>query len=198
MKTPEFIYPLHIDRMNGVPVPEIRQKGCVIWMYGLSGAGKSTLALALRKQLTRQNIFSTIIDGDDLRAGLNSDLAFSEADRKENIRRAAEVAKILVKNDLVVICSLITPMNSYRQLAGEVIGASFIEVFVDCPLEICEQRDVKGLYKKARSGMIRNFTGLDAPFERPEGEHILLNSGSDGIEQCLDQLYAKLLPVITG
>jgi bifunctional enzyme CysN/CysC len=141
----------------------------VAWFTGLSGSGKSTIANEVSVVLTGRGVPHVVLDGDALRLGLNRDLGFSEADRVENIRRAAEVAKLMADSGLTVLVSLISPYRTDREHARDIIGPErFVEVFVDTPLDLCEQRDPKGLYKKARSGLIPNFTGIDAPYEAPE------------------------------
>lgn len=144
------------------------QTGKVIWLTGLSGSGKSTLANTLEMKLNQLNKHTYILDGDNLRLGLNKDLGFNEADRVENIRRVAEVARLMMDAGLIVITAFISPYRSERKMARDLIGANnFFEVFVDTPLEVCEQRDPKGLYKKARDGFLKNMTGIDSPYEAP-------------------------------
>jgi adenylyl-sulfate kinase len=155
------------------------QKGKVIWLTGLSGSGKSTLANMLEVSLHDLKKHTYILDGDNLRLGLNKDLGFSDEDRKENIRRAAEVAKLMMDAGLIVITAFISPFRSERKMARNLVGSeNFIEVFVDTPLEICEQRDPKGLYKKARSGLIRNMTGVSSPYECPENPELIFTQNS--------------------
>jgi len=155
------------------------QKGKVIWLTGLSGSGKSTLANMLEASLYDLKKHTYILDGDNLRLGLNKDLGFSEEDRKENIRRVAEVARLMMDAGLIVITAFISPFQSDRKMARDLVGSeNFIEVFVDTPLEICEERDPKGLYKKARSGLILNMTGISSTYERPESPEILFTQNS--------------------
>ena len=155
-------------------------KGKVIWLTGLSGSGKSTIANALAIELSSRGTLFSIIDGDSLRKGLNRDLGFTNADRVENIRRAAEVAKLQVASGLVAIVALVSPFRGDREDAREIIGASdFVEVFIDAPLEVCEQRDPKGLYKKARLGKIPNFTGIDSPYESPLSAQLVIDTTQD-------------------
>jgi len=165
------------------------QKGMVIWMLGLSGAGKSTLSNLLEKKLTRENTLSIQLDGDELRKGLNSNLGFSMDDRAENIRRAAETAKIMASKGIVVICSFITPLQSHREIAKAILGKLYFEVFVDCPISVCAQRDVKGLYKMAKEKTLKNLTGIGSEFERPTQSELVLTTNEDSLAQCLDQLY---------
>lgn len=140
----------------------------VFWLSGLSGAGKTTLSQEVVPQLRQMGIQAILLDGDRLRSGINRDLGFSAEDRKENLRRFAEISKLFVEEGFVVVVSVISPLQSLRDMAREIIGSGqFFEIFIDSPLEVCEQRDVKGLYKKARAGMIPDFTGISAPFEVP-------------------------------
>lgn len=161
----------------------------VLWFTGLSGAGKSTLAEALSQKMQQNQQKVIILDGDEMRKGLCKGLGFSEADRMENIRRVAEVAKLLITNDIYVICSLISPLQSMRDLAKNIIGeAHFKEVFISAPLETCEKRDVKGLYQKARKGEIKGFTGIDAPFEIPPNADIVIETDKFTLEESVWQL----------
>ena len=167
----------------------LKQHALVVWMVGLSGSGKSTLAKAVEKELYNQGFLTQLLDGDNLRTGINNNLGFSEADRLENIRRAAEVAKLFCNAGLITICSFISPTEEIRTIAKEIIGAQdFTEVYVNAPFEVCEQRDVKGLYKKARNGEIKNFTGLDAPFEAPQNPAIEIRTHEQSMETCVKQL----------
>lgn len=172
-------------------------KAKVLWFVGLSGSGKSTLASALEQKLHTEGIHTYILDGDNIRSGLNKGLTFSDADRKENIRRIAEVAKLFVDAGVVVLTAFISPFRIDRQWTKELIGeADFIEVFVDCPLEICEQRDVKGLYKKARAGEIPKFTGIDSPFEAPQTPDATVPTHLQDLETSVNQLYKLVLQKI--
>ena len=172
-------------------------KGLVIWMFGLSGSGKSTLAQALERKLFENKIHHKLLDGDNLRTGINSNLGFSEEDRKENIRRAAEVSKLFVENGEVVICSLISPTKEIRSMAKEIVGdRDFREVYVKASFETCAKRDVKGLYKKALAGEIKNFTGLDSPFEEPENPFLELDTESKSLEECQNLLLETVLKEI--
>ena len=176
----------------------LKQQGVVVWMTGLSGSGKSTLAQGLEKQLHAQGYYSQLLDGDNIRSGLNKNLGFSEADRTENIRRIAEVARLFLQNGVVTICSFVSPTRKIRALAKEIIGAShFLEVYVNAPLEVCEARDVKGLYKKARAGEIRQFTGIDAPYEPPLSPFIELHTDQVDLNTCTQTLLNSILPIIT-
>ena len=164
----------------------------VLWMTGLSGAGKSTLAYALEKKLQSQNILCEVLDGDNLRNGINSGLGFSENDRLENIRRTAEIAKILCDNNFIVICSLITPENSMRKLASGILGNKFRLIHISTPLTECIRRDVKGLYKKAEAGEIKNFTGISAPFDAPANADFEINTSGKNESESVESLYAFL------
>lgn len=170
----------------------IEQTGLVVWFYGLSGSGKSTLANALELALHQKGKLTYLLDGDNLRQGLNKDLGFSENDRSENIRRNAEVAKLFVDAGIITLAAFITPMQKDRELLKNIIGTNkLITVYVDCPLSICEQRDVKGLYAKARKGEIKNFTGIDAPFEESK-EDIVVNTHLKSVEEIVSKLLSLL------
>lgn len=171
------------------------QRGCVVWMTGLSGSGKSTIAIGLERRLHEQGIFTQVLDGDNVRTGINNNLGFSEADRTENIRRIAEVAKLFAGSGVVTICCFVSPTLAIREQARTIIGAEdFIEVFVDTSLEECERRDVKGLYAKARAGEVKDFTGISAPFEAPERPDVRLETTGREPEATIDDLYEHLLP----
>lgn len=165
----------------------------VVWLTGLSGSGKSTLALGLRKKLEEQNVTSILLDGDHIRKGLCQDLGFSKADRAENIRRVSEVARLMHDTGLVVIVALISPLEVDRENARQIIGdQNFYEVFVECPLDICEKRDVKGLYKKVRNGEIDNFTGISSKYEIPQNPFLIVNTDENSIEDSLNSLYKSV------
>ncbi len=173
----------------------LNQKAVVLWMTGLSGAGKTTLAENLEKELFARGYLAQILDGDNLRSGLNINLGFSESDREENIRRIAEVSKLFLDCGIICINSFISPTNKIRQMAREIIGSeNFIEIFLNASLEVCETRDVKGLYKDARAGKIKSFTGIDSPYEIPENPDIEINSG----ELSEEESTAKCLAAILG
>ena len=185
---------------SSVPAEE-RQKlfghqPLVIWMTGLSGAGKTTLALLLEQQFHSRGIKTALLDGDKLRKGLNKDLDFSAEGRAENVRRTAEVCRILKDAGLVTIASLISPYKKDRDLARSVVGPGFIEVFVDCSIEECERRDVKGLYAKAKGGEVKNFTGVSSDYEKPERPDLIIKTDQVSIQQSLQQLLGFLLPLI--
>lgn len=167
-------------------------QGVVLWFTGLSGSGKSTVAGALEQALHRAGVSTYLLDGDNVRHGLCRDLGFSDGDRKENIRRVGEVAKLMVDAGLVVLTAFISPHRAERQMVRDLLGAGqFVEVFVDTPLAVCEARDPKGLYKKARAGELRNFTGIDSVYEAPDAPEIHL----DG-EQLVTKLSAQLLDLL--
>jgi adenylylsulfate kinase len=174
----------------------LKQRSLVIWMVGLSGSGKSTLATSLERNLHEKGYITMLLDGDNLRTGINNNLGFSEEDRIENIRRAAEVSKLFAQAGIITICSLISPTEKIRAMAKEIIGQDYFEVFVHCPLEECERRDVKGLYAKARRGEIKNFTGIDSPFEHPQNPSLEVRTDLNSIEHCQQQLLEALLPQI--
>ncbi|MEO8446545.1 MAG: adenylyl-sulfate kinase [bacterium] len=167
----------------------------VIWFTGLSGSGKSTLANKLEEKLFEKKILTYLLDGDNIRLGLNKDLGFSEQDRKENIRRIGEVAKLFVDAGMVVLTAFISPFRAERNFVRELMDRNdFIEVFVKCSLDVCEDRDVKGLYKKARSGEIKNFTGIDSPYEDPSDPEIVIDTNKMSPEESVDLLMKFIEP----
>ncbi len=172
-------------------------RGAVVWLTGLSGAGKSTIAQALERELFKRGMHTYVLDGDNVRHGLNSNLGFSPEDRVENIRRVSEVAKLMADSGVVAITAFISPYRMDRRRAREIAlegKAEFLEVFVDAPLEVCEARDPKNLYKKARAGEIRDFTGIDAPYEPPEGPEIIVHTGRQTVDESVATLLEQLLP----
>jgi adenylylsulfate kinase len=173
-------------RMNG-------HKSAILWFTGLSGAGKSTLANKVEEKLFERGIHTYVLDGDNIRHGLNKGLGFSAEDRKENIRRIGEVAKLFVDAGAFVGTAFISPYRSDRDMVRAIVGpGEFIEVYVYAPLEVCEQRDPKGLYKKARAGEIKNFTGIDDPYEAPESPELIINTGDFDLETCAAQVMKYL------
>ena len=177
----------------------LKQKGIMIWFTGLSGSGKSTLAIALERELYKQGILCRILDGDNIRSGINNNLGFSEADRTENIRRIAEVSKLFVDCGIVTIAAFISPTHAIRRMASEIIGEDeFLEVYVSTPIEECERRDVKGLYAKARRGEIKEFTGISSPFEAPEHPFISIDTSRQSLADSVKILLEAVSPKITG
>lgn len=170
----------------------------MIWFTGLSGSGKSTLAVALEKVLFDKGFKTYLLDGDNVRQGLNKDLAFDDGGRIENIRRIGEVANLMLDAGIIVLSAFISPFRSDRELVKKTVGVnSYFEVFVDCPLEVCEQRDVKGLYQKAREGAIKNFTGVDSPYETPINSDIIIKTNELSLTDSLDLLLKEILPRIS-
>ncbi|MED3648291.1 adenylyl-sulfate kinase [Halalkalibacterium halodurans] len=170
-----------------------RLKSCVVWFTGLSGSGKSTLANALDRKLFEEGIHSYVLDGDNIRHGLNAGLGFSEEDRKENIRRIGEVAKLFVDAGVVTSTAFISPFREDRdKVRGILDDGEFIEVYVRCPLETCEKRDPKGLYKKARSGAIPEFTGISSPYEEPVNPELIIDTDQLTVEEAVEKIYAYL------
>ena len=178
------------------------QEPCVVWFTGLSGAGKSTLADTLEARLHADGRHTYLLDGDNLRHGLNRDLGFSAEDRRENIRRVGEVAAMMVDAGLIVIAAFISPFRADRDAIRQLLPGRFIEVHVDTPLEVCERRDPKGLYRKARAGQLKDFTGLDSPFEAPESAELRIDTSrlgvEDAVQQILDHLRGRQYPERAG
>jgi len=168
-------------------------KGAIVWFTGLSGAGKSTLANALEDRLNKMGKRTYVLDGDNVRKGLNKDLGFSDADRVENIRRIGEVSKLMLDAGIIVMTAFISPFRADRDIVRNLVAkGEFIEVYTEADLDICEQRDPKGLYKKARAGEIPEFTGISSPYEAPENPEITINTGDRDIPHCVDELVAYL------
>lgn len=189
------IYPI-FDRMMSRDDKEqlLKQRGMMLWFTGLSGSGKSTVAIALERELHSRGLLCRILDGDNIRSGINNNLGFSAEDRVENIRRIAEVGRLFVDTGIITIAAFISPNNQLREMAAEIIGKDdFVEVFVSTPLEECEKRDVKGLYAKARRGEIKNFTGISAPFEAPEHPDITLDTSKLPVEESVKILLDYVL-----
>lgn len=193
------IYPI-FEKMQGRKEKEelLRQHGLMIWFTGLSGSGKSTIAVALEKALHKQGFLCRILDGDNIRSGINNNLGFSAEDRVENIRRIAEIGKLFVDTGIITLAAFISPSNELRQMAAEIIGKeNFVEVYVSTSLEECERRDVKGLYAKARRGEIKNFTGISAPFEKPLHPDIALDTALLPVEESVQRLLDLILPKVS-
>ncbi len=165
-------------------------------MTGLSGSGKTTIAVALERLLAKQNVLTQILDGDNIRSGINNNLGFTDEDRKENIRRIAEVSKLFVNCGVVTLNCFVSPTKEIRQQAKDILGDDMLEVFVNTPFDECEKRDVKGLYAKARAGEIKNFTGLDAPFEAPKKPFLDVTTVGRSVDDCAFEIYDAVLPLI--
>ncbi|MBD9144665.1 adenylyl-sulfate kinase [Bacteroides clarus] len=192
------IYPI-FDRMLAREDKEelLKQRSAMIWFTGLSGSGKSTIAIALERELHKRGLLCRILDGDNIRSGINNNLGFTEADRIENIRRIAEVSKLFVDTGIITIAAFISPSNDIREMAANIIGKDdFLEVYVSTPIEECERRDVKGLYAKARRGEIKNFTGISAPFEAPAHPALTLDTSALSLEESVNKLLELILPRI--
>ncbi|HEY8804047.1 MAG TPA: adenylyl-sulfate kinase [Clostridium sp.] len=173
----------------------LKQKSKLLWFTGLSGSGKSTVANALDIRLNESGKATYLLDGDNIRLGINSDLGFSIEDRSENIRRIGEIGKLFVDAGLITIACFISPLKANREMVRATLGNDFIEIFVDCPLEECEKRDPKDLYKKARLGVIKEFTGISSPYEKPENPEIVINTDQLSLDECVDKIldYIKCL-----
>ena len=182
---------------NIYPVFDKMLHGLMVWFTGLSGSGKSTVAIALERELQRRGILCRLLDGDNIRTGINNNLGFSEEDRIENIRRIAEVSKLFVDTGIVTLAAFISPMRQMRQMAADIIGRDdFMEIYVSTPVEECERRDVKGLYARARKGEIKNFTGISAPFEAPENPALAIDTSRLSLQQSVEAVLQLILPKI--
>ena len=192
------IYPI-FDRMMGREDKEtlLKQRSVMVWFTGLSGSGKSTIAIALERELHQRGLLCRILDGDNIRSGINNNLGFSPADRVENIRRIAEVSKLFIDTGVITIAAFISPNNELREMASSIIGKeNFLEIYVNTPIEECERRDVKGLYAKARKGEIKDFTGVSAPFEAPEHPALSLDTSVLSLEESVNRLLGLILPKV--
>ena len=192
---------LHIiahDYKIGREEREIRNghRAACLWFTGLSGSGKSTVANVVEQELYNAGLRTYILDGDNIRKGLNKDLNFTEEGRIENIRRIGEVAKLMTDAGIIVLAAFVSPFLKDRQLLRDLLGDSFVEIFVDAPIEVCEQRDVKGLYKKARAGEISNFTGISSPFERPEHPDVHIHTDKQELSDSAKTVLNTVLPKI--
>lgn len=190
----ENIFP-HFDQMISREFRETKlgQRSKVIWLTGLSGSGKSTIGLALEKRLFQENFIAQLLDGDNIRSGINKNLGFSEEDRKENIRRIAEIAKLYLSSGIITINSFISPTAETRNIAKEIVGdGDFLEIYINAPMATCESRDVKGLYKKARAGEIQGFTGVNQAYEEPENPALELRTDVLGVDEAVDILFTFL------
>lgn len=184
------------DKILQRPAKEklLKQHGIVLWFTGLSGSGKTTLAIALEKELSEEGFLTQVLDGDNIRNGINSNLGFSEEDRIENIRRIAEISKLFLNCGIITICCFVSPTRAIRKLAEEIIGENdFIEVYINTPLEVCEKRDVKGLYARARKGEVKDFTGISAPFEPPLHPEIEVRTENKSPQECLKIIFDSVI-----
>lgn len=191
----ENIYPIY-DRMMTRQDKEslLGQRGIMIWFTGLSGSGKSTVAMGVERELHAQGILCRILDGDNVRAGINNNLGFSAEDRIENIRRIAEIGKLFVQTGVVTLACFVSPTNDIRQMAREIVGEEdFLEVYISTPIEECERRDVKGLYARARKGEVKNFTGINAPFEAPVSADIDIDTSKIPLEESVRTLTELII-----
>jgi len=170
----------------------LAQKSKLLWFTGLSGSGKSTVANALDKRLNESGRLTYLLDGDNIRLGINSDLGFSIEDRRENIRRVGEIGKLFVEAGIITLACFISPLKVDRFSLRKSLGEDFIEIYVECPLEECEKRDPKNLYIKARIGEIKNFTGITSPYEKPENPEIVVNTKHESVDQCVDKILDYL------
>lgn len=198
MKQQNNVYPI-FDKMLGRKEKEglLGQHGLMVWFTGLSGSGKSTLAIAIERELQKRGILSEVLDGDNIRSGVNNNLGFSAEDRVENIRRIAEVGKLFVNLGVVTLTAFISPVTMLREMARSIVGKDdFVEIYVSTPLEECERRDVKGLYAKARKGLIKDFTGISAPYEPPTQYDLALDTSKVPLEECVNRILAVILPRI--
>ena len=194
MNNENNIYPI-FDRMLARADKErlLGQRGVMLWFTGLSGSGKSTVAVALERELHRRGRLCRLLDGDNIRTGINAGLGFSADDRRENIRRIAEVGKLFVDTGIITLAAFVSPTEELRTLARDIIGAAdFKEIFVATPLEECERRDVKGLYARARRGEVKNFTGISAPFEAPQNPALVLDTTGTPVEESVGKVLALL------
>ena len=199
MEETKHIYPI-FDRMLSRSDKEelLKQHSVMIWFTGLSGSGKSTIAIALERELQKRGLLCRILDGDNIRSGINNNLGFSAEDRIENIRRIAEIGKLFVDTGIITIAAFISPNNDIREMAANIIGKEdFMEIYVSTPIEECERRDVKGLYAKARKGEIKNFTGISAPFEAPQRPALSLDTSKLSVEESVNKLLELILPRVT-
>ena len=189
------IYPIYDQMMTRADKEKLLgQHGLMVWFTGLSGSGKSTIAMGVERELHKRGVLCRILDGDNIRAGINSNLGFSAEDRKENIRRIAEIGKLFVQTGIVTLACFVSPTNEIRRLAREIIGEEdFKEVFVSTPLEECERRDVKGLYARARRGEVKDFTGISAPFEIPENPSLEIDTSRLSLEDCVKRVVEMVM-----
>ena len=192
------IYPIFSKMLRRTDKEQLlRQHGVMVWFTGLSGSGKSTIAIALERELQQRGLLCRVLDGDNIRSGINNNLGFSPEDRKENIRRIAEIGRLFVDTGIITVAAFISPTNELRQMAAEIIGKDdFLEVYVSTPLDVCESRDVKGLYAKARRGEVKEFTGISAPFDIPEHPALSLDTSKLSVEESVMLLLERILPKV--
>lgn len=191
----ENIYPIYDQMMTRADKEQLlHQHGLMVWFTGLSGSGKSTIAMGVERELHKRGILCRILDGDNIRSGINSNLGFSAEDRMENIRRIAEIGKLFVQTGIVTLACFVSPTNDVRRLARNIIGEEdFNEVFVSTPLEECERRDVKGLYARARRGEVKDFTGISAPFEVPENPTLEIDTSRLSLEESVKRVVELIM-----
>lgn len=189
----ENIHPTIFKITQADRIKSLGQRPMLIWFTGLSGSGKSTLANGVESALHQQGKHTYLLDGDNIRTGLNNDLSFSDADRVENIRRIAEVCRLMLDAGLVVLSAFISPFREEREMIRQLVGESnFLEIFVDCPIEVCEERDVKGLYQKARQGLIKNFTGIDSPYQPPLTPFVTIKTAEESLVDSITKITELL------
>ncbi len=193
-----YIYPVFDQIVSrGEKEKKLNQKSKVIWFTGLSGSGKTTLASALERNLFERGYLTQVLDGDNIRTGINNNLGFSPEDRMENIRRIAEIAKLLINSGVICLCAFVSPTRDVRNIVRTIVGEEdFLEIYVSTPLEVCETRDIKGLYQKAREGIIKEFTGVSAPFDIPQNAVLSIDTSDKTVEACVEILLDKLLSEI--
>lgn len=193
----ENIYPIYDQMMTREDKEKLLgQRGVMVWFTGLSGSGKSTVAMGVERELHNRGVLCRILDGDNIRAGINNNLGFSAEDRMENIRRIAEIGKLFVQTGVVTLACFVSPTNDVRELARAIVGKDdFKEVFISTPIEVCEQRDVKGLYARARRGEVKNFTGISAPFEAPEHPALSLNTSELTLEESVRRVVDLIMNI---
>jgi adenylylsulfate kinase len=176
----------------------LQQKSKVIWFTGLSGSGKTTLATALERELFNKGFLTQVLDGDNIRSGINNNLGFSREDRIENIRRIAEISKLLINSGVICICAFVSPTEETRKIVRDIVGNNdFLEIYLSTPIDVCENRDVKGLYKRARAGEIRDFTGISAPFEIPQNSILSIDTSNISVDECTSILMNRILSEIS-
>jgi adenylylsulfate kinase len=170
-----------------------QHRSILLWFTGLSGAGKSTLAHALEEKLYQMGYHTFVLDGDNVRHGLCGDLGFSNEDRIENIRRISEVAKLFIEAGVIIMTAFISPFRADREKARKLVGEDFVEIYCHCSLNVCEKRDVKGLYRRARAGEIKEFTGISSPYEEPDKPELVIETGTQSLDECVDQILEYLI-----